>query len=123
MKIPSDKQDKKIDRMKVFESSAKLENLQEWYKWTKEIPAIEFRQGYKVQVIPPMTGAIVRFRLIKGKHSISVYLDCYDMLGLVGEPYWEIYPYDGDVARVYMDDTDELLDRIDEAFKQLEEQE
>lgn len=32
-------------------------------KWIKEIPFIQFPADWKVQIIPPFTGIVVRFRV------------------------------------------------------------
>jgi len=80
----------------------------EWDKWRGEIPAIKFKSEWEVKVIPPFAGAIVRFVV----NGVSVYLDCYDILGCFGEPYWEIYPYEGDTYRCKMNNVDELLEAI-----------
>lgn len=84
-------------------------------KWIKEIPYIEFPSSWKVKIIPPFCGAVVRFIVMLPdfpKDTISVYLDCYDQLGFFGQPYWEVYPYQGDTGRCPMDDTKTLLEMI-----------
>lgn len=52
------------------------------------------------------------------KSFVSIYLDCYDMLGFFGEPYWELYPISEDTFRCKMLDTDALLNAIREAFEE-----
>lgn len=42
----------------------------------------------------------------------SIYLDCYGRLGCYGSPYWEVYPYEGDVFRCDMSDAEGLLNAI-----------
>ena len=87
-----------------------------------EIPFIPFEEGWIVQITPPFGGAVCRFRVktsIEQKEYVSVYLDCYDNLGYVGEPYWEIYPHEGDCARVLMNDIGELLKVIGESLKEV----
>ena len=88
----------------------------EWEKWTKEIPYINFPERFEVKIIPPFTGAVIRF-LVRDKEypsvNVSVYLDCYEILGIYGSPYWEIYPYiDGDTYRCGINEIDELLQVI-----------
>lgn len=101
--------------------SSELGELQEWKKWTKEIPSFPFKEHWRVKVIPPHTGAVVRFLVYAKadtdeKHPISVYLDCYDVLGLYGKPYWEVYPVEGDIQRVSMNSIEELIQVIDNAL-------
>jgi hypothetical protein len=59
---------------------------------------------------------MARFRVRLPDHSpiddVSVYLDCYDRIGFFGAPYWEVYPYHGDVGRCRMADIDKLLEMI-----------
>ena len=97
----------------------------EWSKWHEEIPYIAFPKHLEVKVIPPFTGAIVRF-LVRDKEyqetRVSVYLDCYGILGAVHEPYWEIYPYEQDVFRCMMNETEELIKAIEDSInRQIEE--
>lgn len=102
--------------MKDYILRAKIEEKDEFKKWMTEIPVLSFPSNWKVKIIPPFHGAIVRFLVFdqEEKQRVSVYLDCYDRLGYFGEPYWEIHPYDNDVYRIKMQDADELLKRIQE---------
>ena len=96
---------------------AEVERDEEWReKWIQKIPHLHFKQDWKVKIIPPFGGAIARFLIDKGDNHVSVYLDCYDKLGYFGEPYWEVYPYEEDVYRVAMNDTDELVKIIAEVI-------
>ncbi|NMC60979.1 MAG: hypothetical protein GYA51_16600 [Candidatus Methanofastidiosa archaeon] len=106
------------DETAVWSVLSAVENIQEYTKWANKIPAIKFPADWKVQIIPPFGGAIVRFTVERddSKNKISVYLDCYDRLGYVGHPYWELYPYKGDTYRCGMEDIDELLDIIEYAL-------
>jgi hypothetical protein len=90
-------------------------------KWIDEIPYLNFPNDVEVKVIPPFAGAVVRFVVRKGKNTVSVYLDCYNILGIFNEPYWEIYPYYEDVYRCPMNETDDLMEKIEEALDVLEE--
>lgn len=92
----------------------KVEKDHEWHKWINEIPWLQFPSGWLVRPVPPFGGAVARFHVKKGDDFVSIYLDCYDQLGIVGEPYWEVYPYQGDCARFLMNDTDGLLKCIQE---------
>jgi hypothetical protein len=97
-----------------------IEEAYEWRKWCKEIPFINFPPNFLIQVVPPFGGAVIRFRVNHKKYpdkQISVYLDCYDMLGGMEGPYWEIYPAaGGDVNRCSMNETEELIKAIQESF-------
>ena len=90
-----------------------VEKREEWRRWCEEIPELQFPSTWNVRIIPPFGGAIVRF-IINDK--ISVYLDCYDALGIMGKPYWEIYPHCDDTWRCPMNNTDDLIAHIDEAL-------
>lgn len=96
--------------------SCKTGEAYEWRKWVNQIPFIEFPAGWRVQVIPPFTGAVARFRVLLPESGdgdyISIYLDCYEELGFFGEPYWEVYPYQGDTGRCRMADTAKLIEMI-----------
>lgn len=95
-----------------------IEGEMEYYKWVKEIPFICFPDKYEVKIIPPFGGAVVRFLIQVKEHpelgTRSIYLDCYDILGSGGEPYWELFPCEtSDVFRCPMNDTQALLDALD----------
>lgn len=100
-----------------------MEDSFEWGKWMNEIPFIPIYKDWEIKVIPPFCGAVVRFLVREpGGDDISVYLDCYDILGRFGSPYWEIYPAaDGDVERYKMEDVDGLLDGLERALEKIGE--
>lgn len=100
----------------------KAESIQEYRKWSNELPFLEFPSDWLVKIVPPHGGAIIRFAVQrKGEEkTVSVYLDCYDRLGSVGRPYWELYPYNyngkEDTFRCFLEETEELLGAIDKAL-------
>ena len=108
----------KKDMFEAWEHSGKLGRVQEWMKWVKEIPYIQFKKEWLVKTIPPFGGAVARFLVSEPgiEKRVSIYLDCYDLLGCFGEPYWEVYPYDGDVFRCKMNDTKTLLEAIQKSL-------
>lgn len=93
---------------------SRVEKREDWRRWVREVPSIEFPSGWKVKVIPPYAGAMVRFlvELPDGRKK-SIYLDVFDALGCVGKPYWEVHPCNGDCDRCLMDDVAELITLID----------
>lgn len=93
-----------------------LEAKEQWTKWNKQIPEIKLKDGWKLIVLAPFGGAMARFRVNLGEASVSVYLDVDDSLGYVGEPYWEIYPFEDDVARYLIAETDNLINGIDKSL-------
>lgn len=109
------------DHLKTIEAKTHIENKFEWRKWVKDIPAINFPRDWDIHIIPPFSGAVARFIAKKNGNQISVYLDCYDELGIVGSPYWEFYPYRDDVYRCDMGNTDELIEMMAEQFDRMEQ--
>lgn len=91
-----------------------IERDERWTERMLEIPTIQFPASWKVRMIPPFGGAIVRFQVVlpSGVEK-SVYLDWYDNLGYYGSPYWEVYPVDGDVGRCDQADVNQLLRLIE----------
>lgn len=93
-------------------------------KWADQIPYLDFPDEWLVRPIPPFGGAVVRFtvKLNNTDTFVSVYLDCDNTLGIWhgpnGEPapYWEVHPYEGDVWRCNMGDTDKLISAIRHAL-------
>ncbi len=91
----------------------KIEAQDQWRESIGKIPHIQFPADWLVQVIPPFGGAMARFRVkLPTGGEKSVYLDFYDRLGYYGSPYWEVYPFEGDVGRCDMADVPELLRMI-----------
>lgn len=104
----------KLDRYAIIH---KYEHTMECRKWTNEIPYIKFPFNWEIAIIPPFGGAVVRFVVKQHEARVSVYLDCYDELGYVGEPYWEIYPSETqDNMRFLMKETDLLLEAIQKSL-------
>ena len=96
-----------------------VERDYEYSKWNRDIPFLQFDKDWQVKVIPPFGGAVARFCVKYEKAWVSVYLDCYDSLGYVGVPYWEIYPYDDDdTFRCGINETDELINAIRESINE-----
>lgn len=108
------------DIAKDYMLSAKMEEAFGWRKWINEIPYLKFPESWEVKAVPPFSGAIIRYHIRRGDAFVSVYLDCYDRLGHMGEPYWEIHPYYDDCMRYLMAETDQLLDGIETALQQQE---
>lgn len=110
--------------MERITTYCKMGEIFEWDKWIKEIPFIKFPRTWKIKFIPPFNGAVVRFLVSrKGKNNVSVYLDCYDILGFMMKPYWETYPYEGDCGRCEMNDIPELLRMIKRGLNEIEKEE
>ena len=104
----------------ILQAEALIRKEYEYKKWMDEIPFVELPEGYLFKPIPNFCGSVVRF-LAKKKDSdktVSIYLDCYDTLGLVGQPYWEVFPVDGDTVRFYIDEVDKLSQAIVEALNE-----
>lgn len=94
----------------------RLERSENWSYVVAEVPSINFDSEWNVTVVPPFGGAMVRFKVEYMGARVSVYLDTKDRLGCYGSPYWEIYPFEDDIARVDMKDTGELIDLIKQSL-------
>jgi len=114
--------DERTSNMDKHSLSAMTNDKFEWDKWRSEIPWINFQSEWSVRVIPPFAAAVVRFIVRFNDIEISVYLDCYNALGLYYDdgklvPYWEAYLMSSDEKyqepeRFAMHDTKGLLDYI-----------
>jgi hypothetical protein len=92
-----------------------VEANENWREWTNAIPFLSFPTVWRVQVIPPFGGAMVRFRVTRATNpvnAVSIYLDVYNTLGSYDGPYWEVCPYKGNVGRCSMHDTEKLIEMI-----------
>ena len=101
----------------------KIKAAEKWREIGEQIPYLTFPQEWEVQMFPPFGGAVVRFRArLKGaadndKNWVSVYLDFYDNLGFMNQPYWEAYPIGDDTARFLLNETKDLIETIDRQLK------
>ncbi len=108
--------------LKRARASAEHDVAFESEKWMGQIPYIPIPAGWEIQPIPPFGCAVVRFVVKKGEHTISVYLDCYGLIGAWNRPYWEIYPGanpQGEPERIAMEAVDELLYQLSQSFIQM----
>lgn len=101
---------------------------QRWLEEAEAIPFIQFPASWKVQIIPPFHDAVVRFRVeLPSGAKKSVYLDVRSSLGFYGgdfenpTPYWEVYPYRGDVGRCLRENVGLLLAMIEDESNNDEE--
>lgn len=92
------------------------------------IPAISFPSNWKIKMLPPYMGATLRFTAIdEDMNEISVYLDCFNILGSFGkninepEPYWEAYAYkrDSETFRCGINETDVLIEAMKAEFERM----
>jgi hypothetical protein len=105
----------------LYIKRADVEHNQDWRGWIKKIPELSFPADWKIKIIPPFAGAMVRFMVTtKAGGCTSVYLDCFDELGFMGEPYWEVYPYGEDTYRCLMNETTKLIRAIKHSLKERE---
>lgn len=82
-----------------------------------QMPALQFPSDWRVKIIPPFGGVLIRFTVEGPRDWISVYLDACEALGSMGEPYWEMYPNpEGDAERFLLNETTELFAAIQRAL-------
>lgn len=97
-----------------------IENEQDWKGESVRIPWMYFRSDWQVRVIPPFGDAVIRFQVILPSGTLkSIFMDSRNSLGVwwgadknTPEPYWEVYPYKGDVGRCDLADTIMLMEMI-----------
>jgi len=108
--------------MKLCMLEKRINNIvpqEDWELWGDKIPYISFPSGWQVRAIPPFGGAVIRYNIKDktGKAHVSIYLDCYDIVGAYGAPYWEVYPCEGgDAFRCEMDNVGGLLEAVQKSM-------
>ncbi len=104
-----------------------VEEQENWRGIAHDIPTLRFKPEWSIKIIPPVGGAMIRFTVKHKDITLSIYYDVYDRLGWVGEPYWELYPIEGMDSdtkddlyprRYLKDETEELLEEIENIFKE-----
>lgn len=98
------------------------QNRREGYNRRRKTPAlpyIRFPAEWAIRFVEPFGGALIRFSAEYRGFCISVYFDDLSALGAMPRPYWEIYPAaDGDTARFYLDETNEMLYAMHLSFQE-----
>ena len=89
-----------------------VESQERWHEWDRLMPQLHFKENWGVTIIPPFGGAIIRFRVEHNGRCVSVYFDGYDRLGIVGQPYWEVYDFNEGPYRFLYDEVGDLMDYI-----------
>ena len=88
-----------------------IEGKEGWKLISQQIPPLHFKEEWDVRIIPPFAGAVARFYIAYNNKFVSVYLDWFDRLGMVGHPYYEIY--DGeDTIRYAFNQSDKMMNDI-----------
>lgn len=105
-----------MDKFKVLNMIRMVEAQTKSIQWGLKVPPIKnVPENISIKVLPPFGGAMVRFLVgnVETNRCVSVYLDCYDMLGSYGRPYWELYPnQEGDISRYPMEGLDDAMTEI-----------
>jgi hypothetical protein len=88
-------------------------------EWVNKIPHVPFDPDWDVRAIPPFGGALVRYQVRHNGAFVSIYLDGDNSLGYGPDPaYWEVCPFEDDVWRCAIDETDALIYAIRESINQ-----
>lgn len=102
-----------MDNMGLEMKRYAIESQEKWREICNKIPSLNFKKEWNVKIIPPFGGALTRFWIGYKNNHVSVYLDWYGRLGCVDEPYWELCPWEDDVKRYYLTETEELMKDIE----------
>jgi hypothetical protein len=110
-------------KLVVHSDLIKIESIFEYLEWALKLPYIKWPAHYLIKALPPFLGAMVRYFVAKEgdeENHVSIYLDCHDLLGCYGSPYWEVMGMKTkDPARCDWDNIngeDGLLALVREAF-------
>ena len=102
-----------IERMYLNDHKKLVKAQHEWTH-EKQVPILNFKKDWKIRIIPSFGGCMIRFIVYKNEKSVSVYFDVNDSMGIMGEPYWEMYPYKDDTYRFLLGEEDKLIEYIEE---------
>ena len=85
----------------IDEQRWEMERKEKWGDHHNSMDYIPLREGYQFKVIPPFGGALMRFKILhkSSNRDFSIYFDAHDALGVVGYPYFEVYPINDDTIR------------------------
>jgi hypothetical protein len=96
-----------------------VERHEDWRFWTmKNVPFLKLDPDWEIAVIAPFGGAMARFVIRNGSHTISVYMDTMAALGAWETPHWEIYPdSSGENSRFSLSESEAMLEAIRLSFE------
>lgn len=102
------------DLITIHEASHQLEDALDYGRWMRELPFMEIPAGFKIKVVPPWHGAVVRFWIQKAdavdmEKCISVYFDSRNVLGSMDQPYYEAYSIDDECQRYFVGEEDKMM--------------
>ncbi len=87
-------------------------------EWRDKIPFMRFPTDWEIRFVPNFNESVVRFMVRKNGVTLSVFLDGYDKMGVVGEPYWSIYPNKKrEPSRYLLNDTAGLIEGLRNALR------
>lgn len=96
-----------------------VETEQCWIEEAKTMPLLRFPQEWQIQIIPPFSDAVVRFKItLPSGLEKSVFLDSRCSLTKLFDPagrpipYWEVSQVHGKYGRCKKDDLAGLLELI-----------
>ncbi len=103
-----------------------VEQDEKWTEISGTIPFVKIPEGWEICFIPPFARAVARFivKVPGSTNRVSVYLDFYDALGCMGQPYWEVYNVGGSSdgpERCLLNETEELIRLIEKESKGVSE--
>ena len=105
--------------MKKHKKRLEVEAQQAWIIEAESIPYLQFPSDWQVQIIPPFSDAVIRFRVRLPSGLVkSVFLDTRGALenyfNKEGKsvPYWEVSPVAGKLGRCEKHDIKMLLEMI-----------
>lgn len=106
-----------MENMELEMQRYAIESKEKWREICNKILSLNFKKEWNVKIIPPFGGALARFWIGYKENHVSVYLDWYGRLGCVDVPYWELYPFEDDTKRYYLEETEELMKDIEKALE------
>ena len=106
-----------LNNFTLEDKRCEVEAREGWREWCNKMPKLHFDPAWSVRILPPYGGAMARFDIEYNGNYVDVYFDVYSRLGwMVNDdgpiPYFELYPWEGDCKRYYMDEVDEMMDDI-----------
>lgn len=102
-----------------FTDRLNVEYHENWRDYSNLVPELNLDSEWRIKILPPWGGALIRFIISYKDCTVSTYFDAHNRLGCMLEPYWEIYPNrDGECSRFLIKESDQLVDAIRESLIQ-----
>lgn len=91
-----------------------IEDAEAWHWWADQMPPLQFPAHWRLTIMPPYGGTLLRFNIASGDRLVSVTLAV--SRDFEGGAFWEVDTIIGDAYRCALLDTAKLMATLTKAL-------